>query len=380
MWGDIAIAFLLAFITAFVITPHTMRLAKKVGAIDVPNDRRINKKPMPRLGGLAVISGFFISVIYLLIMMNFEKTINLFGVENYYMKLIGFFLGVVIIGITCFIDDSKGILSGIKLSAQIIAAIVVVMFGVRIQDFTIPFMNDKIIISETASYIITVIWIVGITNAINLIDGLDGLSSGVCLISCLSLLIIFSLNGSPILAVVLITALAGAIVGFLPYNFNPAKTFIGDTGSNFMGFSIAIISILGVAKTYTAIVLIAPIIVLALPIFDTLFAVVRRVIKGKSIKAILKPDRGHLHHRLMDRGYTQKQAVLIMYGVTAILGMFTIILLESGIWKALSFALLICAIAAIGYKDMLKLIEDKQTNKAKIDDTIEIPIIHRNND
>ena len=195
------------------------------------------------------------------------------------------------------------------------------------------------------------------------------------MISCLSLLIIFSLNGSPIIAIVLITALAGAIVGFLPFNFSPAKTFIGDTGSNFMGFSLSIIAILGVAKTYTAIVLIAPIIVLALPIFDTLFAIVRRIIKGKSIKAVLKPDKGHLHHRLMQKGYTQKQAVLIMYGITAILGMFAIILLESGIWKALSFALLICAIVAIGYKDIVRVMGDKvdskQTNNKKEEAEIE---------
>lgn len=293
-------------------------------------------------------------------MMNFENTINLFGAENYYMKLIGFFIGILVLGITCYIDDVKGIPSLVKLTAQIIAAIIVVMSGIRIENFTLPFTDNKIIINEVFSYILTIGWIVGITNAINLIDGLDGLSSGVCLISCLSLLIIFSLNGSPILAVVLITALAGAIVGFLPFNFSPAKTFIGDTGSNFMGFSLSIISILGVAKTYTAIVLIAPIIVLALPIFDTLFAIVRRIAKGKSIKAVLKPDKGHLHHRLMQKGYTQKQAVLIMYGITAILGMFAIILLESGIWKALSFALLICAIVAIGYKDIIRLMDDKE--------------------
>lgn len=292
--------------------------------------------------------------------MNFEKTIDLFGPEDYWIKLIGFFIGILVLGITCYVDDVKGIPSLVKLTAQIIAAIIVVMSGIRIENFTLPFTDNKIIMNEVFSYILTIGWIVGITNAINLIDGLDGLSSGVCLISCLSLLIIFSLNGSPILAIVLITALAGAIVGFLPFNFNPAKTFIGDTGSNFMGFSLSIISILGVAKTYTAIVLIAPIIVLALPIFDTLFAIVRRIVKGKSIKAVLKPDKGHFHHRLMQRGYTQKQAVLIMYGITAILGMFAIILLESGIWKALSFALLICAIVAIGYKDIARVMGDKE--------------------
>lgn len=292
-------------------------------------------------------------------MMSFENTINLFGPGNYYIKLVGFFIGILVLGITCYIDDVKGIPSLVKLVAQIIAAIIVVMSGIRIENFTLPFTDNKIIMNEVFSYILTIGWIVGITNAINLIDGLDGLSSGVCLISCLSLLIIFSLNGSPILSTVLITALAGTIVGFLPFNFSPAKTFIGDTGSNFMGFSLAIISIMGVAKTYTAIVLIAPIIVLALPIFDTLFAIVRRIVNGKSLKAVFKPDKGHFHHRLMQKGYTQKQAVLIMYGITAILGMFAIILLESGIWKALSFALLICAIVAIGYKDIASMMEDE---------------------
>ncbi len=307
-------------------------------------------------------------------MMDFENSIDLFG-DNLIVKLLGFLAGIAVLGITCFIDDSKGIPSMVKLLAQIVAAIIVIMCGIRIENFTLPFTDNKIFMNEIFSFILTLGWIVGITNAINLIDGLDGLSSGVCLISCLSLLIIFSLNGSPIIAIVLITALAGAIVGFLPFNFSPAKTFIGDTGSNFMGFSLSIISILGVAKTYTAIVLIAPIIVLALPIFDTLFAIVRRIIKGKSIKAVLKPDKGHLHHRLMQKGYTQKQAVLIMYGITAILGMFAIILLESGIWKALSFALLICAIVAIGYKDIVRVMGDKvdskQTNNKKEEAEIE---------
>lgn len=306
--------------------------------------------------------------------MDFENSIDLFG-DNLIVKLLGFLAGIAVLGITCFIDDSKGIPSMVKLLAQIVAAIIVIMCGIRIENFTLPFTDNKIFMNEIFSFILTLGWIVGITNAINLIDGLDGLSSGVCLISCLSLLIIFSLNGSPIIAIVLITALAGAIVGFLPFNFSPAKTFIGDTGSNFMGFSLSIISILGVAKTYTAIVLIAPIIVLALPIFDTLFAIVRRIIKGKSIKAVLKPDKGHLHHRLMQKGYTQKQAVLIMYGITAILGMFAIILLESGIWKALSFALLICAIVAIGYKDIVRVMGDKvdskQTNNKKEEAEIE---------
>ena len=300
--------------------------------------------------------------------MSLEGSINIFDVDNnYWLKLVGFLIGIIVLGVTCFIDDSKGIPSWVKLIAQVIAAITVAVCGIKIENINLPFMDNKIFFYDWFSYIITVGWIVGITNAINLIDGLDGLSSGITLISCVSLLIIFLLTpSSPLISILLITALAGSIVGFLPFNFSPAKTFIGDVGSNFLGFSLAVISILGVAKTYTALVLIAPIIVLGLTIFDTIFAIIRRIIKGKSIKAVFKADKGHLHHRLMKRGYTQKQAVLILYGLTATLGMFAIILLESGIWKALSFALLVIAIIAIGYKDIFRV---KQEDVETIDET-----------
>lgn len=369
MWGDIAIAFLLAFITAFVITPYTIRLAKKVGAVDIPNDRRVNKKPMPRLGGLAVIAGFLVSVIYLVISASIEGKINLLE-DGLNVKLLGVLGGMLVLGIVCYIDDVKDIKPLAKLAGQVIAAVIVASSGVLIDNFTIPFKENSFVLNEVFSFILTVGWIIGITNAINLIDGLDGLSSGITLISCLSLVVVFALNESPLIAIILITALAGAIVGFLPYNFNPAKTFIGDVGSNFMGFALAIISILGVAKTYTAIVLIAPIMILALPIFDTIWAIIRRIIKSKSIKGVFKADRGHLHHRLMAKGYTQKQSVLILYGATATLGMTAIILLDSGIWKAASFALLVIAIVAIGYRDFVKLsvfkeAEIKKENKNK---------------
>ena len=255
MWGDVAIAFILAFIVAFMATPYTIKLAKKIGAVDVPKDeRRMHKRAMPKFGGPAVILGFLVSVIYLLIVMRLEDTIILNGPENYGMKLIGLFLGIVIISITCIIDDIKTIKPIVKLSGQLLAAIV-----------------------------------------------------------------------------------AGALVGFLPFNFAPAKTFIGDTGSNFLGYTISIIAILGMAKTYTLAVIILPLIVLGLPIFDTLWAIIRRLIKGKSIKAIFKADKGHLHHRIVARGFSQKQAVLVLYGISATFGIFAIIFFDSGIWKALSF-------------------------------------------
>ena len=385
MWGDIAIAFMIAFMTAFMATPHTINLANKVGAVDEPKDeRRINKVTMPRLGGLAVIAGFFVSIVYLLTVMVMENKIDL-NAESYYIKLIGFGVGALIIGVTCFIDDVKGVPALGKLFAQLLAAFVVVKAGVRIDTLDIPFFN--IANASPIFYAgLTVVWIVGITNAMNLIDGLDGLSTGISLIACLSLLIIFSLNGSPLISIVLITALGGALCGFLPYNFNPAKTFIGDTGSNFLGYCLSIISILGIAKTYTAIVIVAPLMVLALPIFDTLSSIVRRVIHGKSLKAIIQPDADHLHHKMLKKGFTQKQAVLIMYGISATLGMFVIILMDSGIWKALSFAIIIAIIVAMGYKEFFKqrllvdVSEDeshKHENVVEETEETEIPKIRR---
>ncbi len=355
MWGDMSIAFLLAFITAYVITPYTIRLSKKIGALDVPSEKRkIHTGAIPRLGGLAVIAGFTVSTVYLLIVMNLENTLILGGYDNYGYKLLGFFLGAIVLSIFCFIDDWKGIPAYVKLLGQTISAVIVVLFGLRMDSIVVSHLHT-IIDSQIILKILTVIWIVGITNAINLIDGLDGLSSGVGIISCFSLLMIFTLNNSPLISILLITALAGALTGFLPFNFNPAKTFIGDTGSNFLGYSLSIIAILGTAKTYTAIVLIAPILVLALPIFDTSFAIVRRIIKQKSLKAVFKADRGHLHHKLIDKGYTQKQAVLILYGISATFGLFAVILIDSGFWKAMSFALLVIAIIAIGYKDIFRV-------------------------
>ena len=351
MWGDIAIAFVLAFVVTFVATPYTIKIAKKVGAVDIPKDeRRMHKKSMPKFGGPAVILGFLVSTIYLLIVMSMEKTINLFGLEEYWKKLLGFLVGIGIISAFCVVDDIKTIKPITKLIGQVLAGIAVVIAGIRIEGVTLPFLNFPEM-HQVTSVILTIAWVVIVTNAINLIDGLDGLSSGISVISAVSLLIIFVLNGSSMVSVILITALAGALVGFLPFNFSPAKTFIGDTGSNFLGYSLAIISILGSAKTYTAAVIVLPLIVLGLPIFDTLFAIIRRIIRGKSIKAVFKADKGHLHHKLVARGYNQKQAVLILYGISAIFGIFAVILCDSGIWKALSFLLIVIVAIASGYKN-----------------------------
>ncbi|MCI8345996.1 MAG: undecaprenyl/decaprenyl-phosphate alpha-N-acetylglucosaminyl 1-phosphate transferase [Clostridia bacterium] len=364
MWGDIAIAFLLAFITTFVLTPYTIKIAKKIGAVDVPKDeRRMHNKPMPKFGGPAIIIGFLLSTIYLLITSSIEGNLNLFGGENYFIKLIGFLLGILILSFVCFFDDIKGIHPLVKLTGQIIAAGVVVAFGIRINNFNLPFFEGNIVLSNVFSIILTMGWIVGITNAINLIDGLDGLSTGIAIISSVCLLIIFALNSSPLVAIIIITALVGALSGFLPFNFNPAKTFIGDIGSNFIGFTLSIVSILGIAKTATAFVVVLPIIVLGLPIFDTISAIIRRLIKGKSLKAVLQADKGHLHHKLIAKGFTQKEAVLTLYGISVACGMFAVILFESDIWKAISFALMVVAVVCIGYKEFFKLKEEENEEK-----------------
>jgi len=300
MWGDIAITFLLAFIAAYVCTPYTVRLARKVKAVDRPKEKRkIHKKVMPRLGGIAIVFGFLISAIYLIIVMTIEGKIDILT-NNYYIKLLGFLAGILILEVFCYFDDKKGIKPIIKLIGQLLAALAVVLSGTVIDKIAIP-ASSTVIINEVFLKVFTVIWIIWITNAINLTDGLDGLSTGISLISSICLLIIFIINESPIISIIFATALAGALLGFLPFNFNPARTFMGDTGSNFIGFTLSVISIMGVAKTYTALIIVAPLLVLALPIFDTSFAIIRRIIKGKSIRAVFRADRGHLHHKLMDK-------------------------------------------------------------------------------
>ena len=365
MFGDIAIAFLLAYIIAFMATPWSITLAKKIGAVDTPrDDRRMHNIPMPRFGGIAVILGFVISIIYLMAVTSIEQSIDLFGQELYLKKIIGILLGTIVVAITGALDDIKTLKPWQKLFGQILAASIVLSFGVKIEEIKVSNLA-QIGLNKGLSSIITIIWIVGITNAINLMDGLDGLSAGISLIASISLLIIFALNESPFLAMLISASLIGAIVGFLPFNFSPAKTFIGDIGSNFMGFILAIVSILGAAKTYTVAVIILPILVLGLPILDVIWAIVRRIIKGKSLKAVFNADNEHLHHKLVKRGFSQKQAVLILYGASATFGIFAIILFDSGIFKSISFLIMVLAAVFVGYKQSLTVLFQKSQTRNK---------------
>ena len=329
---SIIMIFSIAFITAFFMTPFVKTIAVKLNAIDVPEDgRRVHKKPIPRLGGLAILIGFLMGLICYAVIVGISDT-TIFN-----SQILGLILGIIIIEIAGIWDDIKPIRAWTKLLFQIIAAGIVVGFGVRVEFLSNPFALNGIIDLGIWSIPLTMIWIVGITNAINFIDGLDGLAAGVATISSISLLFIAVYLNQP-QTIVLTTAIAGATMGFLPFNFNPAKIFMGETGSAFLGFTLGTISIMGLVKSYTAIAIIVPLIVLGLPIFDTAFAIIRRVLNGKSP---MQADRGHLHHRLVDSGLSQKQSVIILYIISAFLGLAGIVLIETGIWK---FTLLIIAI------------------------------------
>ena len=336
MFYEYLICFALAFIVSFVATPIAKKVAFCIGAVDVPkDDRRMHKKPIARLGGLAIFSGFIISLMFGLV----STIIGVVGITPN-KQLLGMLVGVFIIVGMGIVDDIKQLGPKIKFVFQILAAVLVVWIsGDKISIITNPFSTSGIsILSDFIAYPLTIFWIVGITNAINFIDGLDGLAAGVSSISYLSLMFISILQGEEQSAMI-IAILAGATLGFLPYNFNPAKIIMGDTGSTFLGFTLGVISIQGMMKTYAAISIAIPILVLGLPLFDTTFAILRRLIKRKPIMA---PDRGHLHHRLIDMGFSQKQSVVTMYAVSGALGLAAIVLADKG---ALSAVILIIAVS-----------------------------------
>lgn len=326
----IVLSFLTAGVIAFCSTPLVKMFAGKIGAIDVPEDnRRMHKVPIPRLGGLAIFLGFVFSVLFFVDMTN---------------ELKATLLGACIIVVLGVIDDTIRLGAKLKFVVQIGAALIPVLCGVRITIFSNPnFFSDSSFINlGFLSIPITVLWIVGITNAVNLIDGLDGLACGVSSIACFSLLVITVLVSDPSTAV-LVAALAGSCIGFLPYNLNPAKIFMGDTGATFLGFILATLSIQGLFKFYTLVSFAVPFLILGLPIFDTAFAIIRRVASGKSP---MQADRSHLHHKLIDMGFSQKQTVAILYTLSAILGLAAVVLTTGGAGKAL---VLVFAALVVGF-------------------------------
>lgn len=332
-------AFIVAGLLSFFFTPPVMKFAHKVGAIDVPKDeRRMHTKPIPRLGGLAIFLAFLCSI---LILGNFTGLLD--------KQMLCVLLGAIVIVILGVFDDICALSAKLKFVVQILAAMLPVCIGgIRIELLTNinPLSDTPYLHLGIWSIPITVIWIVGITNAVNLIDGLDGLAAGVSSIAAITVLAVALLTGNLEIAIIM-GALAGACIGFLPFNFNPAKIFMGDTGSMFLGYMLSSMSIMGLFKFYTVISFAVPFLILGLPIFDTANAIVRRIASGKSP---MSPDRGHVHHKLIDMGFNQKQAVAILYAISGTLGLSAVVLTSSGEIKAmvlLAAIILIVLIAAL---------------------------------
>lgn len=326
-------AFIVALIVSYATTPLTIRLAFKINALDVPKDsRRMHKKPTPRIGGIAIVYGFLISVCCF-------ASFVIDGEIN--KSLIGILIGALIIAVLGFADDMKPKSALLKLIIQIVAATVPVICGVRVMAISNPFNDFMMNIPAWLSYGGSIFWIVGVTNAVNLIDGLDGLAAGVSSIAAVALLSILLMQHNVNVTIIILAAsLAGACFGFLPFNFNPAKTFMGDVGATFLGFVLACISIQGPFKTYVAFAI--PFMILGLPIFDTLFAIIRRLIRGQGI---MTADRGHLHHRLIDMGFSHRSTVIILYGLSAILAISAVVLFISNFMRSLVLVLAIALIA-----------------------------------
>ena len=331
--GTIIAAFAVAAVLSYFFTPPVKNFAHKVGAIDVPKDaRRMHKKPIPRLGGLAIYGGFLCSIL-------------IFGQLDETMLCV--LLGAAIIVALGIFDDVLALGAKLKFVVQIVAAAIPVCIGdLQIGLFTNlnPLSDTPFVHLGILAVPATIIWIVGITNAVNLIDGLDGLAVGVSSIAAITMLAVALLTGNMPIAITM-AALAGACIGFMPYNLNPAKIFMGDTGSTFLGYMLATVSIMGLFKFYAVISFAVPFLILGLPIFDTANAIIRRVAAGRSP---MSPDRGHVHHKLSDMGFNQKQAVAILYAISATLGLTAVVLTSSGEVKAIVLLLAVLAAILVG--------------------------------
>lgn len=299
-------AFLTAFVLTLAFTPLAIWLAPKIGAMDVPRDeRRIHSRPVPRFGGMAIFIGVMTAIL-IFIMPAFIPGKSIGGI----------LVGGCLIYLFGVLDDLKDFTPKMKLLGQFICACIVYASGIRLDFIGNFFGRQDVIFGTIAAFLITVIWIVGITNAINLVDGLDGLAAGIAAIASLCIAYAGFIHGHYIAATAMLSVAGGAL-GFLPYNFHPAKVFMGDGGSQFLGFCLATFSLIQPVKSATVVAVAIPALVLGLPIFDTAFAIARRVVRGQSVAVA---DKEHLHHRIMRAGFGQRRSVMIMYCISGIMG------------------------------------------------------------
>jgi UDP-GlcNAc:undecaprenyl-phosphate GlcNAc-1-phosphate transferase len=315
----------LAALISYLLTPIVQQAALRCGAAHEPRARDLHTRPVARWGGLAIYAAFTIAVLLSLAVLHWG-----FGREIMWRTMkagMGVFLAGTILSIIGALDDLYDISPGKQLAAQLLCAALVIPFGVRIDVLSDPFRPGEQIFLGMWSYPVTVLWMVGVTNAINWIDGLDGLAAGVCAIAAMTLTLMAVQKAQPALAL-MAAALCGSLLGFLRYNFNPAKIFMGG-GALFVGFSLASLATMGAFKVAAAMALLVPVLILGLPIFDTAFVIIRRALSGHPI---YKADKSHLHHRLLARGFSQRQTVLILYVVSLSLSVVAIFLAFHSSW------------------------------------------------
>ncbi|MCK4870192.1 MAG: undecaprenyl/decaprenyl-phosphate alpha-N-acetylglucosaminyl 1-phosphate transferase [Gammaproteobacteria bacterium] len=301
-----------AFVATLILTPLVIRLALSIGAVDSGGYRKINKKTTPLMGGVAVALPFIVFCIYSL----FVHIGNPVLTKNLLVLLLGSVF-IVIVGV---IDDTIGMRARTKLLAQFLVAVLVCATNFVLTHISVPFFG-QIVFGKIFGSILSVAWIVGLINAFNLIDGVDGLASGLALIAVVALAILEALSGNTLIAYQFVV-LAGCLLAFLFFNFYPAKIFLGDTGSMFLGYVIAMLTLMGTYKATTAVIVFAPLLVLGLPIFETLISMIRRYIRGVPIFA---SDSRHTHHRLLNKGYSQTKVVLMLYSVAILLACWAIL-------------------------------------------------------
>jgi UDP-GlcNAc:undecaprenyl-phosphate/decaprenyl-phosphate GlcNAc-1-phosphate transferase len=300
-------------VLGLVLTPLVRSLAFRCGAAHAPRSRDVHQEPIPRWGGLAIYAAFLIALAVTAL-----AAANLFDppwriLERTWRQGLGLALAGVILSVVGAIDDRWELSAGKQLIVQVACALLVIPFGVRIEFVTNPFTGEMLWLHPALSWSLTVLWLVGVANAVNWIDGIDGLAAGVTAISALTMALMAAWSKQPGLTV-LAAALGGSLLGFLRYNFNPAKIFMGG-GAQVVGFTLAAISTVGAFKAPVAIAVAVPILILALPIFDTAMVILRRWRAGRPI---YQADKSHLHHRLLERGLSQRQTVLILYGISCL--------------------------------------------------------------
>jgi UDP-GlcNAc:undecaprenyl-phosphate GlcNAc-1-phosphate transferase len=305
-------AFSLALVGSLILTPVAERLAVRMGAMDAPDPRKVHHVPTPRWGGLAVAAGVLLSVVLTLLLYRQAQAYLDFRTQRY---LTGILAGGCLMLLLGMLDDRFNLPAKVKLMGQILIAVILIKSGVVITFLTIPGMGF-VYLPAWLSWGLSLLWIVGITNAINLLDGLDGLLSGVSTIVAFLFFVVALLKGQFVVALVM-ASLAGACGGFLRYNYNPARIFLGDSGSLLLGMLFASLSIVGALKVTTTAAIFVPVLFLGLPIFDTSFAILRRFLAGRPI---FSPDKEHVHHQLLARGMSVKQAVMLIYAICFTLG------------------------------------------------------------